>query len=157
MITIYAFLAKNNIDEYLKKHYFNFQHLKLYSLFFKYKNNDDAFLIGNAQKIKQGDVILLDKDTANIERAMLCIKNSYLRYNNTLGFAEYEKKANLFDLILKPFDGELPYKYSPTSRIFDDTTEHFNIISYIAAGHTCKPINPNLISSWGYSFDYNIL
>jgi hypothetical protein len=60
--------------------------------------------------------------------------------------------------IIKPFDGELPsFPYSCEYDFVPHNNEEifYRVIDYVAAG--CTPsfnMNPNLISSLGYSFDY---
>ena len=89
--------------------------------------------------------------------AMDCAESCFKRHKNESGFEDFLNKSSKFDLVLEAFDGELPYVYNPELDPFQEMPQPFSIISYIAAGYTYNPINPNLISSWGYSFNYDLV
>ena len=75
-------------------------------------------------------------------------------YNQTINKIKELSASNKY--IIKPFDGELPtfpYKYDYNYAPINEIKKFITIIDYVAAGYA-PAVNPNLISSLGYYFQY---
>lgn len=82
-------------------------------------------------------------------------------YNHDYVSQKLFKLVNDGNFIIKPFNGEIPsYPYQASYNFvpFNDLRLYLRIIDYIAAGYAKEfDINPNLISSLGYSVNYETI
>ncbi len=77
--------------------------------------------------------------------------------NHLLRFIDHKLRTNIFEEQLRnpfkieKFNGNFPKGFNADSSPFQPYWSKFPVIQFVAAGIGCEPINPNLISSWGYS------
>lgn len=134
----------NNVSNY----YVNTSHIQLYS-----------FLATDNTKF--GFIFLLNCDWDNVYIYYECL--NFLR--EQIRSKAYDIKAKFSELdengkyIIKRFDGEMPNipdKYTYDSCPMSEFRNMHSLIDYVAAGYAKSfDMNPNLISSLGYSFIYN--
>jgi hypothetical protein len=140
-------IIKKTIDLLVEERYGFASNTQLYSLFSLDKKFGLIFLLN------------IDCDNNLHLKAFEFLKERYSRFLQ-VSYIYIKNQINELHIsnnyIIKPFDGEMPcnpYNYTYNSTPINDIKKYITIIDYVAAGYAPN-VNPNLISSLGYSFNY---
>lgn len=152
MIKINIPQITKKVDAAVIKHYGQTDNVTLYSLFFDKKLE----LCLNNKMRRPGVNFLINCSEYHSclkDSSYIFLENRFRRYNNEYLLSLLNKSKTNPDAEIKVFDGEEPTLGSFSNFVYLDMATQFTVIDFVAAGYT-NVINPNLISSLGYRFEY---
>jgi hypothetical protein len=145
--------TKSKIDAAVQKCYGSYDKASLYTIIF----DEKLVLCAGGKYKKSGVVVLLNRENYDLitTASYQLLNRAFMRFNNSYLLSELDKSKLSSTCQIKPYEGEDLTYGLPQSFVYSDLSAKYTIIEFVAAGY-CNSLNPNLISSWGYSFDYSI-